>query len=177
MLVSLACALGRAMFQILLKIGYSDADIGFLVVNTIESELLEQSYDLILGTLTYDDVPAHVQENMLQTSFAEQATNVRAPVLPFSIQGRNKHSIGVDLKRSLAEFLGTVTSAQVEDLKSRFLQGQLHNSIANDVNVVSNYTNDDSPLINAHLFPPVRLEPNRTRPPVTACRGARKQLA
>src|SRR5271157_289517 len=153
MLVSLDCAQGRAMFQILLKIGYSDADIGFLMVNTIESELLEKSHDLVFGTFTYDDVPTHVQENMLQTGLAKQATNVRAPVLPFSIQGGNKDSICVDLKRSLAEFLGAVTSAQVEDLKSRFFQGQLHNSIANYVNVVPDYANDNSPLINAHLFP------------------------
>ena len=152
MLVSLARSLGRAMFQILLKIGYSDADIGFLVINTIESELLEESYDLVLRTLTDDDIPTHVQENMFQTSFAEQATNVRAPVLPFSIQGGNKHGIGVDLKRSLAELLRTDTSAQVEDLKSRFFQGQLHDSIANYVNVVPDNTNDNPPSINAHLF-------------------------
>src|SRR5271157_357963 len=114
---------------------------------------------------------------MLQTGLAEQATNVGAPVLPFSIQGRNKDSICVDLKCSLAEFLGTVASAQIEDLKSRFFQGQLHNSIANYVNVVPDYTDDDSPLINAPPSPPVKLERNRTQPSVVACQDARKQLA
>ncbi len=151
MLVSLDCALGRAMFQILLQIGYSDADIGFLMVHTIESKLLEQPYDFILGTFPYHDVPADVEQNMLQTSFAKQAANVRAPVLPFSVQGRNKHRVGVNLKRSLAELLGTVTGTQVEDLKSGFLQRQLHNSIADDVDVVPNDTNDDSPSISAHF--------------------------
>jgi hypothetical protein len=142
------------MFEVLLKIGYGNADVRFLVVNAIKPELLEQSYDFILGAFTYDNVSPNIKENMPQTDFAEQAAKVSAPVLSLPVQRRNKYRVGVDLQRSLAEYLRTVTSAQVEDLESRFFQGQLHNSIADYMNVIPNYADDDSPFITArHCHP------------------------
>jgi nitrogen fixation-related uncharacterized protein len=137
------------MFEVLLKIGYGDADVRFLVVNPVKPELLKQSYHLVLGAFTYHNVSANIKENMSQTDVTEQAAKVSAPVLPLPVERRNKYCVGVDLQSSLAEYLWTVTSAQVEDLESRFLQGKLHNSIADYVNVIPNYADDDSPFRNA----------------------------
>ncbi len=149
------------MFEVLLKVGYGDADVGYLMVNAIKSKLLEQLYDLVCGTLAYYDVSTNVEDDVPQTGFAKQAAKVRAPILPFAVQRRNKNRVGVDFQRSLAEFFRTHTGAQVEDLESGLLQGQLHNSVADDVNVVPDDADDDPALRNAaHLHP---SDLNRTR--------------
>jgi hypothetical protein len=162
MFPSRACVLGCAKFEVLLKIGYGDADVRFLVVNAVEPELFENSNHLVLGTVTYDNVPAHVEADMPQSSFAKQASKIRAPVLTLSIQRRNKHRVGVDFQRCLTELLGTHASMQVENLESGFLQRQLHNSIAHDMNVVPDYTDDDPTVAYARHFHPLDL--NGTRP-------------
>jgi len=46
---SRARVLGSAMFEVLLKIGYGDADVRFLMVNAIKPKLLEELYDFVPG--------------------------------------------------------------------------------------------------------------------------------
>jgi hypothetical protein len=112
------------------------SDVGLLVINAVESERLKKLHHFFFSPLAYDDVAAYIQQHMLQTVLPKKAAEIGAPVLALAVQRRNENGVSIHLQRRLAEFFGPVTGTQIEHLETRFLQRQLHNAIADDVDVV-----------------------------------------
>src|SRR3954471_22592219 len=134
------------MLQILPQIGDRDTDIGLLVVNPVEAVALKDGLHFGRRPVADHYVAAHIEQDAVENDFVEVLAEVGAPVLSLPVQRGNKDRMCVGLERRLAELLRAVPGAQIEHTKSRFFEGKLHDAVADDVNIVADYADDDAQL-------------------------------
>ncbi len=114
------------------------------MIHAVETEAFKELHHFRLGAISDDDIAPDVEEHVAETHFDKSTAKVRAPMLTLAIQGRNEDRVGIDLQRRLPEVLGAIASAQVEYLEPGFLQGQLHDPVADDMNVVADHADDNA---------------------------------
>src|SRR4051794_33989975 len=91
--VNRATALGLAIAEILRQVSQCDANVGLLVIDTIETERFEKAYDFFGLALPNDDIAADVQDHLPQSNVVEALTEIVAPVFSLSVQRGHEHSM------------------------------------------------------------------------------------